>query len=443
LHLRPHIIPIIATACLATLLGCASDGSYPSRPITLVCPWSAGGGTDRVSRQIAAQLEGELGVPVNVVNATGGGGVTGHTRGILARPDGYTLTMMTAELNMLHWRGLTSITYRDCQPLMLANRDDAAVFVKDDAPWTTLADLEKAIRAAPGTLKASGTAQGGIWHLSLAGWLTVEGLAPGDVVWISINGATPSLQELMAGGVDMVCCSLPEAQSLHDAGEIRCLGVMARQRLAMFPEVPTFLEQGAEWTMGTWRGIGLPKGVPAERRDLLLAAMDRVVNSDDYLAFMENAGFNPMALPLVEFEETLAELDAQFGAILTSDAFKGLQTHRFGPMVFPALLGGLLAANALGLAVFRKLRRRADVEPLTKAGLARMACAGGAIVGYCVLAETLGFVATGFLVLFALLWQLRVRWYVSAPLALGVVAAVYQVFAVWLRVPLPLGWWVT
>ena len=87
-----------ALAALPLLLvpaGCQRSDEYPNRPITLICPWSVGGGTDQVSRQAAMLLEQELGVPVNVINATGGAGVTGHQRGALARPDGYTLTMAT------------------------------------------------------------------------------------------------------------------------------------------------------------------------------------------------------------------------------------------------------------------------------------------------------------------------------------------------------------
>jgi len=75
-----------ALACLMTqAIGCTRSTDFPSRPITIICPWSAGGGTDRVARQMAAELEAELAVPVNVINATGGGGVTGHTRGAQAR----------------------------------------------------------------------------------------------------------------------------------------------------------------------------------------------------------------------------------------------------------------------------------------------------------------------------------------------------------------------
>ncbi|MCA9049931.1 MAG: hypothetical protein KDA89_14445, partial [Planctomycetaceae bacterium] len=101
LSAAPRVL-LVTLFCLTA--GCGRESHWPSRPVTLICPWSAGGGTDRVSRQVAVQLEAELGVPVNVVNAVGGGGVTGHTRGALAQPDGYTLTMATVELNMLHWR---------------------------------------------------------------------------------------------------------------------------------------------------------------------------------------------------------------------------------------------------------------------------------------------------------------------------------------------------
>jgi hypothetical protein len=96
---------------------------------------------------MAALLEAEIGVRVNVVNATGGQGVTGHSRGARARPDGYTLTMMTVELNMLHWRGLTTVTPGSFAPLVLFNRDPAAVFVRADAPWRTLAELERFVRS--------------------------------------------------------------------------------------------------------------------------------------------------------------------------------------------------------------------------------------------------------------------------------------------------------
>ncbi|HQH53752.1 MAG TPA: tripartite tricarboxylate transporter substrate-binding protein [Candidatus Hydrogenedentes bacterium] len=432
---------IIAALVLAVITGCARTAQYPNQPLVLICPWSAGGGTDRVARQVAAQLETGLGVPVNVVNATGGGGVTGHTRGALARPNGYTFTLVTAELNMLHWRGLTNISCRDYAPLMLINRDDAALFVRKDAPWNSLQALETAVRDAPETLKASGTAYGGIWHVALAGWLTTIGLSPGAVTWISINGSAPSLQELMAGGIDAVCCSLPEAQALLDAGEVRCLGLMSDQRLPAFPGVPTFPEMGVNWTMGTWRGLALPRGVPEARRETLLAAIRAVVESDEYHQFMRQAGFNPAALGPEPFTEFLAQNDAQMGAILSSEAFKGVESPPVGPMAFPWLAGVLLLANFLALALTGKFRRPPGQEPFTKTGAARIVLVVAAVLTYILLAERLGFVLAMALVVFVLLWRFRMRWPLAALVSALVVLAVYQIFAGYLGVPLPRGFW--
>lgn len=430
-------------ACLALLTGCSGRSDFPDQPIVLVCPWSAGGGTDAVSRQVAALLEIDLGVPVNVVNATGGSGVTGHTRGSLARPDGYTVTMTTVELNMLHWRGLTNITYHEFEPLMLLNRDDAALFVRADASWKSIEDLESAIRAKPGGLKASGTAQGGIWHLALAGWLDAVGLKPSDALWISINGAGPSLQELMSGGVDVVCCSLPEAQALLDSGRIRALGVMSAERLEAYPDVPTFREQGADWAMGGWRGLMLPLGVPEDRVETLLAAIERVTQRKEYLAFMESSGFDHSAARPADFEALLELQDAQFGEILTSDAFRAVQKSRYGPMTFPAILGGLFLVAATALAITGAFRRRSELPALSRQEFARIGLATAWVVAFIALLEPLGFVLTAAILLLAMMIALKVRLRVAVPVVAVLVPATYQIFAVALRVPLPwglLGW---
>ena len=126
-----RLLAVVATAI--GLAGCASEGRFPNGPILLVCPWAAGGGSDRVARQLATLLEQDLGVPVNVVNVTGGDGVTGHSRGALARADGYTMTLVTIEITTLHWRQMTSISPRDFAPIALVNRDPAAIFVRNDA----------------------------------------------------------------------------------------------------------------------------------------------------------------------------------------------------------------------------------------------------------------------------------------------------------------------
>ncbi|HVR72220.1 MAG TPA: tripartite tricarboxylate transporter substrate-binding protein [Vicinamibacteria bacterium] len=436
-------------ALLALALGsCAREERFPAAPILIVCPWSAGGGTDRVARQLAVLLEQDLGVPVNVVNATGGDGVTGHSRGALARPDGYSLTLVTSEIATLHWRGMTSISHRDFAPVGLVNRDAGAIFVRADAPWRTLSDLAQAIRDAPGTLRASGTATAGIWHLGLAGWLSTVGIKPTDVIWVSIAGSAPSLQELMAGGVDLVSCSLPEAQSLLAAGRIRSLGVMAEGRVPRFPDVPTFQEQGVDWTLGTLRGLAVPQDTPPARVRVLADAVRRVVEGDAYRSALAVSGFTPAYEDPVRFGASLEEIDRRLGALLLSDAFRGLAVKRFGPMFFPAVLVGALVLATLGilLAGDRSL-------PATGADGAPSAASAGAawrftevllfVALYVALAETAGFILTAAALLLAHLLRLGTRPAVAVPLALTLAPAAYHVFAVVLRVPLPagmLGW---
>ena len=437
----------ILLAALA-LAGCASEKKFPDGPILLVCPWAAGGGSDRVARQVATLLERDLGVPVNVVNVTGGDGVTGHSRGALARPDGHTMTLITVEITTLHWRQMTNISYRDFAPVALVNRDAAAIFVRNDAPWKTLRDLEQAIRAAPRTLRASGTATAGIWHLGLAGWLTGVGLRPTDVTWVSIAGAAPSLTELLAGGIDVVACSLPEAQALLEAGRIRSLGVMADERVPRFSSVPTLKEQGLDFSLGTIRGVAVPAGVPDDRVRLLADAVRRVVHSDDYRASLSKAGFTPAYEDPARFTTTLQETDERLGALLRSEAFSGLSAQQLGPMFFPRLLFAALGGVVIGLfATARRAPRAAAPEQTSRALQPATAWRFVEpllwIALYVALAEWVGFLLTAGILLLVYLIRLGTRPRIAVPITLVLVPAAYYVFAVLLRVALPrgiLGW---
>ncbi len=439
--LRSAALVLLLAGSLAACAG--DDRRFPNRPVLLVCPWAAGGGTDRVARQLAVGLERELGVPVNVVNVTGASGVNGHTRGALARADGYTLTLMTAELNMLHWRGLTSITPGDFRPVGLLNRDPAAIFVRKDAPWRTLDDLNGHVRARPRTLRASGTALGGIWHIALGAWLTAAGLEPDAVRWISIEGTSPSLQELMAGGIEIVVSSLPEARSLLESGEIRSLGVMAAERVAQFPGVPTLAEQGVDAAIGTWRGVGLPRETPEEAAQALAAALERVVTGDEFRAFMSKAGFNWAFEGPAEFGATLSALDARFGELLADEAYANIGQDIVGPMTFPAILMVLGVVVLALLLLTGGLRETAASDTFSWRGAARVALILSGVLLYVLLAEALGFIVTAFGLVSFLMWRLSVRWPVALFTSLVLVLVVYQVFAVHLRVPLPrgvLGW---
>jgi tripartite-type tricarboxylate transporter receptor subunit TctC len=308
---------------LAVLLGALLWGqlawaqNYPNRPITLIVPWGAGGGTDAVARIIAALLEKDLGQPVNVVNRTGGNGVVGHSAISTAAPDGYTLGMITVEISMMHWAGLTQLNPGDFTALGLMNIDPAAVTVRADSPYKTLDDLVKAIKANPGKFKASGTGQGGVWHLALAGMLKDLKVDVSAAPWVPSNGAAPAMNDLAAGGIEFVTCSLPESRALIDAGKARPLAIMATSPSALYPQVPTLKAlTGSNWTIGAWRGIAGPKGMPADVQAKLVAALKKIYDSADYQNFMIGRGLGMIYADGKGFEQFMAKGDAEMGTVM-------------------------------------------------------------------------------------------------------------------------------
>ncbi|HET7876301.1 MAG TPA: tripartite tricarboxylate transporter substrate binding protein [Methylomirabilota bacterium] len=294
----------------------AAQAKYPSRPIQLVCPWAAGGGTDRIARMVAVLLEKELGQPVTVVNRTGGSGAVGHTAGATAGPDGHTLTIVTIEITQMHWMGLTPLTFKDFTPVALLNIDPAGVQVAANAEWKTLKDLLAYVKANPGKAKASGTGKGGVWDVARAGMLKTAGIPVDALPWVPSTGAATGLQELVAGGVQVVTASLPEGSSLIEAGKVRPLAIMADKRDPLFPNVPTLKEQGIDWTMGAWRGIALPKGTSPEVVAVVERALEKVAKTPEFADFMKKNGFGVLWKRSGDFGKFMADQDESMGKLM-------------------------------------------------------------------------------------------------------------------------------
>jgi len=309
--------------CGLALAACGSTAfaqAWPDRPLTLVVPWGAGGGTDAVARMLASLMEKDLGQPVNVVNRTGGSGVVGHAAIAGAAPDGYTIGLITVEIAMMHHQKLTELNPTSYTPIALVNLDPAGFQVRADSSYKTMADVLAAVKAAPpGKFKASGTGQGGIWHLALAGMLRDAKIDPASVPWVPSNGAAPGLQDLVAGGVEFVPCSLPEARALIEAGKVRSLAVMDKSRSSLFPNVPTLKEAvGSDWATGAWRGIAAPKGLPDNVRARLEASVKKAYDSREYKDFMAQRGFGTLWGNGAEFASFMAKADADMKAVMTA-----------------------------------------------------------------------------------------------------------------------------
>lgn len=312
------VVTAVAVVAAITLIGGIAAAAYPQRPIEMVVPWGAGGGTDAVGRIIGSLLEKDLGQPVNVVNRVGGSGVVGHSAIATAKPDGYTIGVVTVEIAMMHWQGLTKLSYKDFSPIAQVNEDYGGLAVAADSKFKTAKDLLAAIKSNPaGTFTDSGTGQGGIWHVGLLGWLMSEGVDPGRVTFVPMGGAAPALKEMLSGGLSFVTNSNAESAALISAGRVRALAHMGPTRLAQFPDVPTLKEAtGSDWTIACWRMIMGPKGLPKEVLDVLVPALKKAYESKEYTDFMKARGFGMVFRGPQDTMKVMENSDAEFGKVM-------------------------------------------------------------------------------------------------------------------------------
>ncbi|MFC7404176.1 tripartite tricarboxylate transporter substrate binding protein [Georgenia alba] len=333
---RTRRLTAVAAASAASLVLAACSGSgggddaagggegpcdvapeYPSGPIELIVPWAAGGGTDGVARLVGEQLGEALGTQVNVVNRTGGSGVVGHQAMADAPADGQTLGLVTVEIGMMHWQGLTDLTHEDLTAISQVNADPAGLTVAADSEWQNAQDLLDHIEANPGDVVSSGTGQGGIWHLALIGMLLEAGLEPDAVNFVPSDGAAPALQELVAGGIDLTTSSLGENKSMIESGQARALAVMGNEPDPNFPDVPTLAEEtGVEYEMGVWRGIAGPAGMEENAVAELECHLEEITASQEFTDFMADSGLGVRYAGAEEFARLMAEDDAAKGEVM-------------------------------------------------------------------------------------------------------------------------------
>ncbi|MDD2598084.1 MAG: tripartite tricarboxylate transporter substrate binding protein [Kiritimatiellae bacterium] len=286
----------------------AAGGKFPQRPVTLICPFSPGGGTDLLARKLAHEAEKQLGVPVLVSNITGGGGAIGHAAGRIAPADGHTVLMTTFELISLPVQGLAPFTYKDLDLLMLLNMDPAAVAVRSDFPANSLKEfIAKAKSGNPLSIGNSGA--GAVWHLAAA---MLADHADMPATHVPFNGASQAITALIGGHIDAVTVSPAELKIYVESNQVKLLGVMSAERLKSFPETPTCREQGQDLVFGTWRGLALPQGVSKETRDILMKTFKDVVESPEFETFAAQSGMN---LHLLTSEDFLTMTARQAGEV--------------------------------------------------------------------------------------------------------------------------------
>lgn len=310
----------ISVAMAALVLAAASaEAAWPERAVTIIVPAGAGGGTDATGRLLAAGLQEIFKKPFNVLNNGEGGGVVGHTMIMSAKPDGYTLGIVFpfAQMKLM---GQGDISADKFTPIAQYNFDPAALQTRADGPYADFAAAITALKADPGRFKMScGGGCAGAWDIPVTGMLLDQGVDAAKLVRIPSKGAAAGLQELVAGGVDFIAASLPEAGPLIQADKVRPLVVLAESRTPAFPEVPTVKElTGKLFEGGAFRGVAGPAGLPEEVVVALEKALQQIYASGSFQKQMTDRGFGLKWRGRAEFTAFLRQHEADTKRIMTA-----------------------------------------------------------------------------------------------------------------------------
>src|SRR3954447_23418275 len=269
---------ILAAALFALSLTAAHAQRYPSRPITIVVPFAAGGPTDAIARSISERMRISLGQPIVIENVTGAGGSIGVARAVRSAPDGYTLSLGHTGTHVVNG-AIYPLQYdllNDFEPIALLASNTMIVVTKNDVPPKNFRELIDWLKANPGKV-AVGTA--GVGSASQFSGVYFQSLIKTQFNFVPCRGTGPALQDLVAGQIDMIVDQVSNAITQAQAGKIRAYAIADTKRLANAPEVPTADEAGLPgFQILLWNGLWVPKGTPAEIVAKLNAAMLDALN---------------------------------------------------------------------------------------------------------------------------------------------------------------------
>jgi tripartite-type tricarboxylate transporter receptor subunit TctC len=300
-----------AAAAAPAFSGVAMAQGYPSRPITMIVPFPAGGAADAVARVLAEQIRGSLGQPVIVENVSGADGSIGSGRVARARPDGYTIELGTTATHMLNG-AVYSLPYdvvNDFAPISPLVTVPLVLYARKPMPANNLNEVMAWLKANPN--KASAGIATSFMRLATAFFQKETGT---QFTFVPYRGVAPAIQDLVAGQIDLLF-STPDALPLVRAGSIKAYAVTSDTRWALAPDVPTFGEMGLPaLSFSTWHALFAPKGTPKEIIDRLNAATVR--------ALADPAVQSRLANPGTEIFPREQQTPAALGALVKADAEK-------------------------------------------------------------------------------------------------------------------------
>ena len=279
---------MVAVAIVLPARGATEDeGPFPSRPIRLIVPWAAGGGTDVLARGLVQNAQEVLGQPVAIDNVSGAIGAIGLGVMLDADADGYTLSVIDTYIDQLALQGQYEFTIDDFQPIIGLNRDPAAFTVSADSPWETLEDAIEFARENPGELSVGHSGSGQGWHLAGAGVAQAYDV---EFTYVTYDGAAPAIADVIGGHIDAVSVSGAEVSEFVAAGDARVLAIIGDERMDLYPDVPTMSELGHDVAFYAMRAIAGPAGIPMDRVRILHDAFYELYQDPAFQQRMTDAG---------------------------------------------------------------------------------------------------------------------------------------------------------
>ncbi|MGP8289193.1 Bug family tripartite tricarboxylate transporter substrate binding protein [Vreelandella zhanjiangensis] len=284
------LLPTLASLSCGVLLTAVSANAadYPVRPVQVIVPYSAGGGTDLSARIMADTMKKYLGKSLVVRNQPGGGGSIGTSATVHARADGYTLGMgAQGPLTMLPHYGGVDYTLDDVEFLALMGRNLMVVAGCQGAPFEDAESFIDYAREHPGEVRVGNSGAGGANHIAIEGFGSAAGI---EFNSMPFGGASAAVTACVGGHIDAVIAHPAEVLPHIESGSIPALLVMEEERINALPDTPVPEELGVDFTWSAWKGVIAPKGLPDDVKEILTEALRETFQDEEFLARMEEMG---------------------------------------------------------------------------------------------------------------------------------------------------------
>jgi len=279
--------------------------SYPSRQITLIVPFAAGGSNDVVGRAIGRKLSEAWGQPVVVENRPGAGGMIGTSAVAAAPPDGYTLLLIssTFTINPAIKKNMPFDTSKDFTPVAFIARSPLLFVSSNQLPVKSAQDLLALARSKPGQITYASAGLGSINQIAAELIAVSAGV---KFMHVPYKGGSPALNDLIGGHVDIYVSSLPQVLQLARDGQAKALAVTSARRAVLLPDVPTLGEAGiAGFDLWSWWGIVGPAGMPANVVHALNSEIGKMLTSPELGEFLKNEGAEAQAMTPEQFGDLM------------------------------------------------------------------------------------------------------------------------------------------